>query len=1074
MRTVLTAVCVTVFLAAGCGTTEKAVHEGPDRVPFVIADDFETGELHAWESYPYAQDIGYDPRLLCQKEPAHEGSDYALARIVMPNDALDLSQGFTKRIDLWTAADTRLRCALFLVSDRKPERVDIMLGLFDGRLFTHTIESPGVNRWLELDIPAGAFTLNGAPLETGGHVQVVAVRAFYPLVTHLASYTILMDDFSINGERLRQFVAADGGSTYFDKFGVSILNRHFFHGDSFDVGVTPEGDVGLNAVECTLIAPDGTPVVEGAAFFDDGAHGDEKAGDNVWTNDGSHTFAPGDGRGQWTARFTGKRISGPDVLWDIRFLMPGKRLTGDDHPRLYFSRGELDARMASDEPAAAKKILENALGRRWDVDDSDVDAIDEGKNLFSESLTGGPYFKESGSSGRWRRPLSRLGSIVEEGAFRYAFAGDEEAGRVAKKALLKLCSFSAWNNPWMESHGRHTYFPMAYMVKQAGIGYDFLYPLMTDGERADVRRGIMEKGIGAFYRDMVEMNRMPSSLSNHIAVIVAGMGAAATAVYGDDPDNPALEPYLSGILAKMKQFIDRTYFPEGSYGEPYTYQAMASRDLTETLFALERNFGVDYTSTTDLKDLWVYPLYATHASGAYPDFGDVSLRYGMVQTHFQWLTFRMRNPWTAAYVQPYLQSGRGGWFGYLWYTDDIEPRYRSELPTSKHFAGKGNMVMRSDWDDDGSIVIFKCGPNSNHYHLDQGTFAIMTNGEELLGDAGHGSSYYANLYYPCYYTQAIGHNVMLVDMNPESQAIADYDNGITALSDWPRIVHSFASDIADEVEGDLACVYKDALSEYTRSLVYLKPGPLFLFDRIRSDEGHEYDWLFHAEHTDGGNSIAFDDGRVVITRPEARLTMDVLAPDIASHRIRNSDRDESFIALASEPGLKETVFLAVLLPEAGRGGASAMKSVAVHADGWIGARVERGGSVDYACFSADGAGKRGSIAGFTVNAGRFAVSVNGAGDVQRFLVRGTELGREGAARPVFRSSAPVTAAAVFGRRETALEIDAGTDTEASLALSAAPTTVEADGAHFDAWTYDAASRTLSVKVPRGRTNLIIR
>ena len=46
------------------------------------------------------------------------------------------------------------------------------------------------------------------------------------------------------------------------------------------------------------------------------------------------------------------------------------------------------------------------------------------------------------------------------------------------------------------------------------------------------------------------MNRMPSSNSNHIGVILSGVGLAAVAIANDDPDIPDLEPYFSGILAK--------------------------------------------------------------------------------------------------------------------------------------------------------------------------------------------------------------------------------------------------------------------------------------------------------------------------------------------------------------------------------------------------------------------------------------------------------------------------------------------------------------------------------------------
>ena len=901
---------------AQCGKQEIVPSAGQDMVPWSMADDFETGELFAWECYPYAQDIGYDPNTVCLKEPAHNASNYALARIVKPNDALDLSQGFTKQVDMWTAEDTSLKFALFLISDRKPEKVDVKLGLFDGRLYTHTIQAPEVNTWVEIDLPLINFTDKGQPLAPGEHVQVIALKAFYPLVSHLMSYTILIDDVSLNGLRPRRFIAQEPKATEFEHFGVSILNRHYYYENIFGISVSPEDGRKLDLVEGTLRDSKGTTKLRNVRFYDDGSHGDEKAGDNIWTNDSIYRVLTDDDRGHWELSLTGSSENAPDMTSSFRFLVPGKVLTSYDHPRLFFSKREMDERLAADESTYVAKILENALAGRDRYADVNIDDIEEDTNVPSESLTGGPYSRVSAEGQRWINPAYTLAGIAEYGAWQYYFKHDDVAGLRAKKALVKFCQFKAWNRSWMEAHGRHIYFPVGYMTRQVAIAYDLLYGLMNEEEKQIVRDGIMNNAIKPFYRDMVEMNRMPSSLSNHIAVIVAGLGLAATTIYGDGSGDPYLEPYLSGIMAKMKDFMDKTYFPEGSYGEPYTYQAMASRDLTETLCAFERNFGVDYTTTTDLKDAYIYPLYATHSSGRYQDFGDVSLWYGMAQTHMQWLTYRLKNPWTYAYQEPAYDKGRGGFFGYIWFVDDIEPRYRDELPTSKLFTNKGNMIMRSDWQDEGSIMIFKCGPNSNHYHLDQGTFVIMTNGTELLSDAGHSNSYYANLYYPCYYTQAIGHNVMLVDMNPESQGIADYENGVAALRDYPQIIRHFAGDVADEVEGDLTCVYKDQLTSYTRSIMYMKPDMIYLFDRVKSPKEHEFNWLFHAEHTDGKSSISYEDNRMTITRPKARLTMDVVSPEIVSSRIRNSDRDESFLTLSSDTGQTDTAFLSVLMPEA--------------------------------------------------------------------------------------------------------------------------------------------------------------
>ncbi|MEX2573275.1 MAG: DUF4962 domain-containing protein, partial [Balneolaceae bacterium] len=465
----------------------------------------------------------------------------------------------------------------------------------------------------------------------------------------------------------------------------------------------------------------------------------------------------------------------------------------------------------------------------------DIDEINEGEDRTAEALTGGPYSGWREDYSAWSGPMGALGNVIREGSFRYAFTGDEAAGEKAKEALLKLCSFDKWNAAYMLENKFWTYYPVGYTLKPVAYGYDMLHDLLSEEEKQLIRDAIMEKGLKLFHRDMVEMNRFPSNNTNHQSVLASGHGLAATAIYGDDPDNPHLEPYLSGIMAKAKTFIDRTYYEDGSYGEPYSYQAMATRSMVEILAAFERNFGVDWSTTTDVQHFYKYPLQVTHSDGTgHRGFGDGTTSNTLAQVHGQWFVHRTQNPFIYNYVKPYWEEGNGGYMGYLWFRDDITPQSRETLPASKVFDDAHGMVMRSGWEDESTIITTRIGPHSNHFHFNQGSFLIMKNGEDLLYDAAHGGAYYENLEFPVYNIQAISKNVMLIDHDPESQTPAHYDIGIAALRDWPRMTHAFAGEIADAVEGDLATVYKDKLESYTRTLLYTKSGPLFLFDRVKS------------------------------------------------------------------------------------------------------------------------------------------------------------------------------------------------------------------------------------------------
>ncbi|MDP2983183.1 MAG: DUF4962 domain-containing protein [Candidatus Latescibacter sp.] len=1064
---------VSTFLCS-FGLIQTKGYAAPDRVPFTINDNFETGEMYAWESYPYAQDIGYEPFTICQQEPSHNGSNFSLGNIRRAWDIVEVYQGFTKEIDLWTAGDTRLKAAVFLTADRKPATLDISLCLFDGSRYFRTFKSPDADRWLELDIPVREFAMNGKPLAAGAHIQAVTIMATYPVVNHLSSYNINLDDFSLNGERQRRFVALEPKSTNFEMYSYSILNRHFYTGDAFGITVRPEeapGKYDLTAVSMSLIDPSGKAVVSGVPL---------KGAGGAWKAESAYSFKPTDPRGQWRVELVGKDASGTETAWGFRFIMPGNRLTPKDHPRIFFTADELKKRLAG-QSEAEKKLLDSIISGPDQFKNVNVSEIQENDSLSDAALTGGPFAKTIG--GNWGAPINRLTGIIESGALRYAFTGDAVAGQKAKEALLKLCSFKRWNHPWQLARGNWMYYPVGYTIGPVAAGYDLLYPLLSESEKKAVRDGLMDKGFKMFYRDMVEMNRMPSSVTNHIAVIVANLAVAATAVYGEDPSNPSFEPYFSGILAKMKRFMDRTYYPDGGYGEPVGYENMATRDIVEALFVLEKNFGIDYTTTTNLKDMWLYPIHGAYSNGRMPDYGDTGVRsgWGWTGNPFQWLSYRTKNPYTAYFTQAAsAQGGRGGdLFRWLTYHQGLETKSREEFIPSHHFPVKGTMFLRSGWSDEGTIMVFKSGPNSNHYHIDQGSIILQTNGEILLSEASletfHGyHAYYGSTFYPFYTTQAMGHNVMLVDTDPESQMPADYRNGIAALQSWPQILHSFAGWNADEVEGDLTCVYKGKLEKYTRSFLFMKPDIIFMYDRVKSPQGHSYQWLFHAEDTDNNSSIVQNGNRVRINRPKARLIMDVLAPVNARGRIRLAERDERFLQLESAENLTSSEFLAVLVPSAIKDSSDPEKKVAstlMQPQGWTGAKVEQDNAVTFAFFRTGNPGSA-TVEGFTTDAERFAAAIDKSGEVSQLFVRNaTGLSKGGVS---FKSKAAVSASVLYKDSGADIEVDASSPNEITITLAKAPVKVTSDGKPITNMKYDASGKKLWIPTPQGHTVIMIR
>jgi len=319
---------------------------------------------------------------------------------------------------------------------------------------------------------------------------------------------------------------------------------------------------------------------------------------------------------------------------------------------------------------------------------------------------------------------------------------------------------------------------------------------------------------------------------------------------------------------------------------------------------------------------------------------------------------------------------------------------------------------------------------------------------------------------------------MLVDHDPESQAPAHYDNGIKALRDWPKVLHLFNGKDADGMESELSSVYKDKLEKYSRTLLYTKTGPIFLFDEVKSKspKGHVYDWLFHAPPGENNQTaITYDKGRMVIDRPNAKLTMDVVSPEIDASKIYDKGVGkvfyESFLDLASKPDLNQVNFLAVILPESKSGSGSsgsAPVTTKLEAPGWIGAKMVHNNGSDLGFFRIGT--ENGVAGGFTTNAKRFTASYDKSGALQKIYYEGSSISGNG-----------LSLSADVGTRGTMALVSAGIDAEIKSAkgctlkvlVSGKPSSVQVSGQTISDWSFDEGTKMVTVKLPAGTIPLKI-
>ena len=560
--------------------------------------------------------------------------------------------------------------------------------------------------------------------------------------------------------------------------------------------------------------------------------------------------------------------------------------------------------------------------------------------------------------------MNRARLRIEYDALVAYVTNDLEARNSAKAALLDVSRWNRWEPPWFTAHGQHTYYPAGQLAAVVAFGYDLLYNDLTPAERTLVRRALIEKQIIPVYKEYVLDDRVLTNTSNWIGHTVGGALIGAAAIAGDITDDEAggeFEVYVNGLLLKMERHLQASYLADGSYGEGISYQEFDLETTGPALVALDRVLGIDYWRQTYVADSHIYPLYVlSQPAGNSPDMGD---SHAPTARTIAPVVAHKKDPTLNWYYEQFPHSSITDFL----FPVDSHVAEAPKLPTSRIFQHKGNAVFRAGWGKDDPVLLFRAGANFNHNHADQGSFLLTAFGEQLVTEAGW-SDYYKDPHYATYFTQAIGHNTVLVDGNPESQSFPDTPQ-FSALDAFPRITDSITSDFYDAVTSDLSSVYRDRLKRYTRSLVFVKPHYFVVFDDlVANGDPATFDWLLHLRDR---ARITTSPGLALHATENASLAVRMLSPEGASMNVRDGrlpyatfatntpktvPPQPAYLNIGSPGPLGATQFLIALVPARTAEGARSLASRMTRITGGnsVGLQTERGNSprprvISYRC-----------------------------------------------------------------------------------------------------------------------------
>ncbi len=161
-------------------------------------------------------------------------------------------------------------------------------------------------------------------------------------------------------------------------------------------------------------------------------------------------------------------------------------------------------------------------------------------------------------------------------------------------------------------------------------------------------------------------------------------------------------------------------------------------------------------------------------------------------------------------------------------------------PQAAYLADIGWVAMHSELGDrQRSSVYFKSSPygSYSHSHADQNSFVVHARGRALAIDSGY-YDFYDSPHAKGWYTQTRAHNAITFDGGQ-----GQLTNAMAAKGAITRFEHQAQYDLST---GDATQAYGGALTRAQRSMVYLRPDAVLVFDSLASDTPRTWEWNLHA------------------------------------------------------------------------------------------------------------------------------------------------------------------------------------------------------------------------------------
>ena len=1014
-----------LLLFAGAPLVAAQESLSPARSAWTFRADFDHG-LTGWMSFPLAQDIGFDPSLFTEQQDGQT----ILVRQVEVLGQKRVLLGVIRPIDFTAGPQARFRFTYMLRISGQLASMQIILAGANGHRYSASLpRTPGTH----------AVEISGSQLglpPAGIAVQAVVLLGRIEGPPPSAQEQLTIRHFELRAER-RPEAAISFPVLHRSEVGPDVVSGQVIGpGASLQVrvedqqsGARADLDDPMGQLVKSVPVPSNRPV--------------------------SISLGLNPAPGLWTANIT----SGP-AQTAFHFLVLE---AVPPHPRILLREKRLAQLRQMPQYARLREQIHRQAQSMAAAIAYNPDA---GNNIAQLPGGTGLHAGFVGELKAYFKLLESYANAISYNALDYSLNGNTTSLEAARRGLVTVAKWKTWTPPRFTSHGLHTYYEVGVFSQRVAFGYDLIAPRLSTDEKREIADAFWRQIIAPTVDEYFLYDRMPLAASNWMANSLGGAVAAAVAVEGDTPEWPTREGVALAELLAAYDRLQKGLFPgDGSEAEPAGYENFAMEGLSWSAAALD-GLGIRPRGTARMWEGFWWPYYAMVNPSLVLDTGDFDGRLeklpgfamGAQRAGIPALRdfYDRSNSYLELSAQPDIgHTGRAleQASGPLDLTCCSEPPANyPQPPPSRIFPLRGSAVLRSGWSKDATVISLRAGPWFNHEHHDEGSFQVAAFGQKLISEAGY-SSYYDDPNYPIYFTQASGHNTVLLDGDPFSQTAYNGDFW-AAFADHPQISGHLLSPSFDYLSADLKLAYGGELSSYDRDFVFIKPDVLVVRDRISSPRAHVYTWLLHSP---AAAEVSATGERATIEMPGVSASMvtegaagqwkikaapiSIIKFDDVDHGVIHTPREFYLESARARAGsFLVGMRFARGAPRESKTAIHALKTAAgegivAEGDTSLGVLFKtRPGSLELKTFSTDGD----------------VLAVRGVGEQASLLAVGARTIEE-SGKTAFRSKTPVSVA--WERKQAAIDlsIDATSETEIEIAAAKPPSEVRVDGAaaHFE-------------------------